>query len=76
MISISMSSSLSPVSDANFPLSLLENCKSLLGTSASEDQTLVLAGLAFSLSSDELERSLSLGHGHSRKTPCPMDVNS
>ena len=61
-------------------LSLLEKCKPYLGPSASQDQTLVLAGLAFSSSSDELERPSSPGHGHflgcSRKTPCPTDVNS
>ena len=42
----------------------LENCKPHLGPSASQDQTLVLAGLVFSPSSDELERPLSPGHGH------------
>ena len=36
-----------------------------LGPLTSQDQTLVLAGLAFSPSSDELERSSSPGHGHS-----------
>ena len=35
-----------------------------LGSSASQNQTLVLAGLAFSSSLDELERSSSPGHGH------------
>ena len=64
MVSMSMSSSLSPMSGANFLLSLLEKCKPHLGSSASQDQTLVLAGLAFSPSSDELERSSSPGHGH------------
>ena len=48
-----------------FHLSLLEKCKPHLGSSASQDQTLVLAGLAFSPSSDELERSSSPDHGHS-----------
>ena len=66
MVSMSMSSSLSPMSGANFPpiLSLLEKCKPHLGPSASQDQTLFLAGLAFLPSSDELERSSSPGHGH------------
>ena len=45
-------------------LLLLEKCKPHLGPSASQDQTLVLAGLAFSSSSDEFERSSSPGHGH------------
>ena len=35
-----------------------------LGPLTSQDQTLVLTGLAFSPSSDELERSSSPGHGH------------
>ena len=64
MVSMSMSSSLSPMSGANFPPIVFEKCKPHLGPSASQDQTLVLAGLAFSPSSDELERSSSLGHGH------------
>ena len=34
------------------------------GPLTSQDQTLVLAGLAFSPSSDELERSSSPGHAH------------
>ena len=51
-----------------------------LGPLTSEDQTLVLAGLAFSPSSGELK-----GHHHqvmvtfyvcSRKAPWPMNVNS
>ena len=42
----------------------LKKCKLHLGPSACQDQTLVLAGLAFSPSSDELERSSSPGHGH------------
>ena len=45
-------------------LSLLEKCKPHLGPSTSQDQILVLAGLAFLPSSDELERSPSPGHGH------------
>ena len=45
-------------------LSLLEKCRPHLGPSASQDQSLVLAVLAFSPSSDELERSSSPGHGH------------
>ena len=65
MVSMSMSSSLSPMSGAKFPpIVLLEKYKPHLGPSASQDQTLVLAGLAFSSSSDELERSSSPGHGH------------
>ena len=64
MVSMSMSSSLSPMSGANLHLLLLEKCKPHLGPSASQDQTVVLAGLAFSSSSDELERSSSPGHGH------------
>ena len=64
MVSMSVSSSLSPMSDANFQLSLLEKCKPHLGPSASQDQTLVSAGLAFSPSSDKPERSSSLGYGH------------
>ena len=55
MVSMSMSSSLSPMSGANFPH---------LGPSASLDQTFVLAGFAFSPSSDELEITSSPGHGH------------
>ena len=43
---------------------LLEKRKPLLGSPASKDQTLVLAGLAFLPSSDELERSSSTGHCH------------
>ena len=35
-----------------------------LGFVTSQGQTSVLTGLAFSPSSDELERSLSPGHGH------------
>ena len=62
MVSMSMSLSLSPMTVANLNLSLLEKCKPRLGLSASQGQTLVLAGLAFSPSSDELERS-SPGHG-------------
>ena len=50
-------------------LSLLEKCKPHLGSSASQDQTLVLAGLAFSPSSDELERSSSPGYGHFLSAP-------
>ena len=64
MILMYMSSSLSPMSGANFPPILLEKCKPHLGPSASQDQTLVMAGLAFSPSPDELERSSSPGHGH------------
>ena len=52
------------MSGANFPPIVLEKCKPHLGPSASLGQTLVLAGLAFSPSSDDLERSLSPGHGH------------
>ena len=63
MVSMSMSSSLSPLSGANFHLSLLEKCEANLGPSASQDQTLILAGLTFSHSS-KLERSSSPGHGH------------
>ena len=44
-------------------LSLLEKCKPHLGPSASQDRTLVLAGLAFSSFSDEPERSSSPGYG-------------
>ena len=44
-------------------LSLLEKWKPHLGPTASQDQTLVLAGLAFSQSSDEFERSSPPGHG-------------
>ena len=61
MVLMSTSSSLSPMSGANSHLSLLGECKPHLGPSTSEDQTLVLAGLAFSPSSDEFERSSSPG---------------
>ena len=73
MVSMSMSSSLSPMSGANFPPMLPEKCKPHLGPSASQDQTLVLAGLAFSPSSDELERSSLPGHGH---LLCQLQENS
>ena len=43
---------------------LLEKCMPHLGPLTSQDQTLVMAGLAFSPSSDELERSSSPGYGH------------
>ena len=64
MVFMSMSPSLSPIVVRTSHLSLLEKCKPHLGPSAFQDQTLVLAGLAFSPSSDELERSSSPGHGH------------
>ena len=63
MVLMSMFSSLSPLVVRISHLSLLEKCKPHLGPSASQDKTLVLAGLAFS-PSDELERSSSPGHGH------------
>ena len=64
MVLMSMSSSLSRMGGATSHLSFLEKCKPHLGPSASQDQTLVLASLAFSPSSDELERSSSLGDDH------------
>ena len=64
MVSMSMSSSLSLMSGKKFPPIVAGNCKPHLGPSASQDQTLVLAGLAFSPSLDELERSSLPGHGH------------
>ena len=73
---MSMSSSRSPMSGANFP----PNCKPHLGPSASQIQTLVMTGLAFSRSSDELERSsnkvIITSYVCYSKAPCPMDVNS
>ena len=45
-------------------LLLLEKCMPHLGPSTSQGQTLVLAGLCFSPSSDELERSSSPFHSH------------
>ena len=59
---MSMSSSLSPISGANFPP--IVACSPHLGHSISQDQSLVLADLAFSPLSDELEKSSSPGHGH------------
>ena len=53
IVLMSMSSSRSPMSGANFT----PNCEPHLGPSASQIQTLVMTGLAFSRSSDELERS-------------------
>ena len=64
MVSMSMSSSLSPMSGANFLPIVALKCKPHLGPSASQDQAFALAGLAFSPSSDELERSSAPGHGH------------
>ena len=64
MVSMPMSSSLSPVSGANFPLKVAGKMKPHLGPSASQGQILVLAGSAFSPSSDELERSSLARHGH------------
>ena len=64
MVLMPMSSSLSPMSGANFLPIVLEKCKPHLGPSTSQDQTLVLAGWVFSPSSDEFERSSSPGHGH------------
>ena len=46
MILVSMSSSLSPISGANFP-SIVALKRASLGPTASRDQTLVLTGLAF-----------------------------
>ena len=64
MVLMSISSPVSPMSVRISHLSLFEKCKPHLGPSDSQDQTLVLAGLAFSPSSDEIERSSSLGHNH------------
>ena len=43
---------------------VLGKCLPHLGPSTSQDQTLVLAGLAFSSPSDKLEKSPLPGHGH------------
>ena len=64
MVYRSISSSLSLMSGVNFSPIVAENFKPHLGPPASQDQTLVLAGLAFSPSSDDPERSSSPGHGH------------
>ena len=64
MVLMSMSSSLRPMSGVNFPHIVAWKCKPHLGPLTSHDQTLVLAGLAFSPSSAELKRSSSPGHGH------------
>ena len=57
MVLMSMSSSLSPMNGAHFPPIVAYRCKPDLGPATSQDQTLVLAGLAFSPSSDKFERS-------------------
>ena len=64
MVSMSMSLSLRPISGATFPP--IGKCVPHLGPSTyqAQDQTLVLSGLAFSSSSDELEWSSSSGYGH------------
>ena len=60
MVSMSMSSSLSP---------LLEKCKPHLGPSAFQDQTLILAGLAFICTAANL-LSLSLSHTENTEMFC------
>ena len=52
------------MSGADFLPTVAWKVQATSGPSASQDQTLVLAGLAFSPSSDELEWSSSPGHGH------------
>ena len=69
MVLMSMSSSLRPMSGGNSHILLLGKCMPHLGPLTSQDQALVLAGLAFSPSSDELKRSSSPGHGHSLCLP-------
>ena len=73
MVSMSVSLSLSPMSGAMW-------CKPHLGPSASQDQTLVLAGLASSLlqPKSKIHHHQVMGTSYvcSRKAPCPMDVNS
>ena len=65
------------MSGANFPPIFAGKCKPRLGSSASKDQTLVLAGLAFSPSSDELERSSSPGVNIHRTRSFPgADIGS
>ena len=64
MILVSMSSTLRLMGGVNFPHIVAWKCMPHLGPLTSQDQTLVLAGLAFSPSSDELERSSSPDHGH------------
>ena len=61
MVLLSMSSSFRLM---NGKLLLLEKCMPHLGPSTSHGQILVLAGLGFSPSLDELKRSSSPGHGH------------
>ena len=64
MVLMSMSSSLRPMSGANFPPIVLGKCVQHLGPSTSQDQTIVLAGLAFLPSSGKPERSSLPGHSH------------
>ena len=63
MVLVSITSSLSLMSGANFPSIVAWKCEPHLGPSTSQDQTFVLAGLAFSPSLD-LKRSSIPGHGH------------
>ena len=64
MVSVSMSLSLSPVTGAIFPPIIASEVQATSGSLSFQDQPLVLSGVAFSPSSDELERSSSPGHGH------------
>ena len=71
MILMLIFSSLRPMSDVNFQHIVAWKVHATSGPLNSQAQTSVLAGKAFSPSSDELERSSS-----PRKVASPMNVNS
>lgn len=77
ILNSSMSSSVSLIIAANFPLFA---CLSDLGVLTYQGQSSFLTGLAFLLSSDKLGRSSLPGQGHFlclwSKTPCPLVVSS
>ena len=81
MVVMSMSSALRPMSGSIFPLIVAFKVHATSVSLAFQGQTLVWACLAFSPSSDELERSSLLGHGQvasyvcSKTVPWFMDVN-